>query len=258
MFYNTYQCCTISRCSYIWLKTRDIASATQLKQQTVSSGFVLLTHQAKYHHFVVYVGWKRFVDSTFLFLSAVSTGFGSGGVRSDGFHTIDASGLFDTGLTSDFDTGVKSSQYDITLKSGQYDTGVKSSQYASSIKSGQYDVTLKSGGFDTGVKSGQYDGSLKSGQYDTGVRSVQYDTSVRSGQYDTLDGILPTFSWSTTTLPSSSAAVMAGGSSYTYQAGTNNMPGGSSPVGLTSPSSLSGESRAPPPQHGLQPRCGVW
>lgn len=56
MFYNTYQCCTISRCSYIWLKTRDIASATQLKQQTVSSGFVLLTHQAKYHHFVVYVG----------------------------------------------------------------------------------------------------------------------------------------------------------------------------------------------------------
>lgn len=181
------------------------------------------------------------------------------GVRSGAFQTIDGSGLYDTGLMpGQFDTGVKSGHYDITIKSSPYQTGVKSSQYSSSIVSGQFDTGLKSGQYDSvksgqygSVKSGQYDVSLKSGQYDTGVRSGQYDLtmksghydgSVRSGQYDTLDAVLPTFSWSTSTLPSASTTVVAGTtSSYTYQSGTNNMPGGSSPVGLTSPSSLSGE-----------------
>jgi len=83
------------------------------------------------------------------------------------------------------------------------------------------------------VRSGQYDGSLRSGQY---------DGSVRSGQYDTLDATLPTFSWCTTTLPSASTTVMAANtSSYAYQAGNNNMAGGTAAVGLTSPSSLSGK-----------------
>ncbi|KAI3362716.1 hypothetical protein L3Q82_001780 [Scortum barcoo] len=192
------------------------------------------------------------------------------GVRSGGFHTIETTGLYDSGLRSgQFDTGLKSSQYDVTVKSGQYDTGLKSSQYDMSVKSGQYDtglkssqydMSVKSGQYDTGLKSSQYDMSVKSGQYDTGVRSGQYDTgvksgqydmslksgqydtSLRSGQYDTLDATLPTFSWSTSTLPSTSTTVVAGNSSsYTYQMGTNNMGGGSSPIGLTSPSSLSGE-----------------
>uniref|UniRef100_A0A3Q3BMI0 Uncharacterized protein n=1 Tax=Kryptolebias marmoratus TaxID=37003 RepID=A0A3Q3BMI0_KRYMA len=74
-------------------------------------------------------------------------------------------------------------------------------------------------------------------------KTVSYD-SVRSGQYDTLDAAFPTFSWSTTTLPSSSIATVAAGntSSYTYQvgqAGTNNMPGGSPPISPVSPPSLS-------------------
>lgn len=202
-----------------------------------------------------------------LFSPAVSSSFGSG-VRSPGFNTIDLSGLYDTSLTTakldkssqyditdKYDTGVKSSHYDGSLKSGQYDAGVRSGQYDISLKSGQYDtgvrsgqydISLKSGQYDTGVKSTQYDGSLKSGQYDTGVRSVQYDTTVRSGQYDTLDSmVLPTFSWSTSTLPSSSTAVIAGNtSSYTYQTGqvsANNMAGGFAPLSPASPSSLSGK-----------------
>uniref|UniRef100_A0A3Q3MZ53 Uncharacterized protein n=1 Tax=Mastacembelus armatus TaxID=205130 RepID=A0A3Q3MZ53_9TELE len=72
--------------------------------------------------------------------------------------------------------------------------------------------------------------------------SVASQSGRPSGQYDTLDAALPSFTWSTSTLPSSSAAVVAGNtSSYTYQASTNNMSGGMSPLGHTSPSSLSGE-----------------
>lgn len=97
-----------------------------------------------------------------------------------------------------------------------------------------------------GLKSGQYDTSVKSGHYDVTVKSGQYDTSMRTGQYDTLDATLPTFSWSTSTLPSANTTVVAGNtSSYSYQVSTNNMSGGTSPVGLTSPSSLSGETERP-------------
>uniref|UniRef100_A0A671WDU5 Uncharacterized protein n=1 Tax=Sparus aurata TaxID=8175 RepID=A0A671WDU5_SPAAU len=182
-----------------------------------------------------------------------STSFDSG-LRSAGFHTIDSAGLFDTGLTNGhFDT-VKSGQYDVTLKSGQYDTGIKSSHYDGSLRSGQFDTGLRSGQYDTSVKSGgqydvtlkssQYDTSVKSGQYDVSLKSGQYDSSMRTGQYDTLDAILPSFSWSTSTLPAaSSTTAVAGNTSYSYQTSTNNMPGGSSPIGLTSPSSLSGETK---------------
>lgn len=188
-----------------------------------------------------------------LFSPAGSTSFDSG-LRSAGFHTIDSAGLFDTGLTNGhFDTA-KSGQYDVTLKSGQYDTGIKSSHYDCSLRSGQFDTGLRSGQYDTSVKSGgqydvtlkssQYDTSVKSGQYDVSLKSGQYDSSMRTGQYDTLDAILPSFSWSTSTLPAaSSTTAVAGNTSYSYQTSTNNMPGGSSPIGLTSPSSLSGETK---------------
>ncbi|MEQ2312250.1 hypothetical protein AMECASPLE_028954, partial [Ameca splendens] len=179
------------------------------------------------------------------------------GVQSGGFNTIDVSGLYDSRLTSSqrvtgvqtgqravtvkscqCDTGVKSSQYDVSLGSGQYDTGLKSSHY---------DVCLSSGQNDTGLKSRQYDRSLKSGQYDAGFKSGQYDTTGRTGQYDTLDSAFPTFSWSTSTLPSSSSTTVVAGntSSYTYQLGqvsTNNMSGGSPPISPVPPSSLSGQS----------------
>ncbi|TNN81821.1 Collagen alpha-1(XVII) chain [Liparis tanakae] len=158
-----------------------------------------------------------------------STSFVSG-VRSAGFQTIDTSGLYDTGLTSrQFDTGVKLGHCDVGLKSGQYDTGVRSAQYDTGVRSAQYD---------TGVRSAQYDTGVRSGQYDSTVRSGQYDSTVRSGQYDTLDATLPSFSWSTSTLPSASTTVVAGNAG-TYQSGNNNMSGGSAPLGLTSPSSLS-------------------
>ncbi|MEQ2237654.1 hypothetical protein ILYODFUR_025354 [Ilyodon furcidens] len=86
--------------------------------------------------------------------------------------------------------------------------------------------------------------SLKSGQYDAGFKSGQYDTTGRTGQYDTLDSAFPTFSWSTSTLPSSSSTTVVAGntSSYTYQLGqvsTNNMSGGSPPISPVPPSSLS-------------------
>uniref|UniRef100_A0A3B4FDJ3 Uncharacterized protein n=1 Tax=Pundamilia nyererei TaxID=303518 RepID=A0A3B4FDJ3_9CICH len=80
------------------------------------------------------------------------------------------------------------------------------------------------------------------------TKTISYDTTVRSGQYDTLDStVFPTFSWSTSTLPSSSTTVIAGNtSSYTYQSGqvsANNMAAGLAPVIPTSPSSLSGETK---------------
>uniref|UniRef100_A0A3P9DRU7 Uncharacterized protein n=1 Tax=Maylandia zebra TaxID=106582 RepID=A0A3P9DRU7_9CICH len=41
------------------------------------------------------------------------------------------------------------------------------------------------------------------------TKTISYDTTVRSGQYDTLDStVFPTFSWSTSTLPSSSTTVI--------------------------------------------------
>uniref|UniRef100_A0A3B3HBV5 Uncharacterized protein n=1 Tax=Oryzias latipes TaxID=8090 RepID=A0A3B3HBV5_ORYLA len=201
---------------------------------------------------------------------SAATSFGSS-VHSGGFNVIDTSGLYDSSLTSghrdtgvqtghydvtlasgQYDTGIKSSQYDVSLKSGQYDTGMKSSQYDVSLKSGQYDtgmkssqydVSLKSGQYNTGMKSSQYDVSLKSGQYATGVRAGQYDSSVRLGQYDTLDSAYPAFTWSTTTLPSTSATtVIGGGTNYSYhvsQVGTNNMSGGSPPLSPAPASSLS-------------------
>uniref|UniRef100_A0A3Q3EC76 Uncharacterized protein n=1 Tax=Labrus bergylta TaxID=56723 RepID=A0A3Q3EC76_9LABR len=72
------------------------------------------------------------------------------------------------------------------------------------------------------------------------VETKTISVATQSGQYDTLDTILPSFTWSTSTLPASSATAVAGNSSsYSYQVGNNNMGGGSSPIGLTSPSSLS-------------------
>uniref|UniRef100_A0AAQ4QEP5 COHA1 n=1 Tax=Gasterosteus aculeatus aculeatus TaxID=481459 RepID=A0AAQ4QEP5_GASAC len=164
------------------------------------------------------------------------------GVKSGQYDTSLKSGQYDTTVRSaQYDTGVRSAQYDTGVRSAQYDTGVRSALYDTSVRSAQYDTGVRSAQYDTGVRSAQYDTGVRSAQYDTGVRSVQYDTSVRSGQYDTLDATLPTFSWSTTTLPSASTTVIAGNtsSSYAYQGGTNNMAGGTSPVGLTSPSSLS-------------------
>lgn len=176
------------------------------------------------------------------------TSFHSGAIT-NGFNTID-SGLYDNALISgQADGGVKSAQYDVTVKSGQYQTTLQSSQFGGSLASGQ---------FDSGIKSAQYGGSLKSGQYDTGARSGHYDLSYKSaqygssggvragGQYDSLDGVLPAFTWSAATLPSSSSATVVAGntSTYAYQAGTNNAAGGSSPVILTAPSSLSGEQSA--------------
>uniref|UniRef100_A0A3Q2SQA8 Uncharacterized protein n=1 Tax=Fundulus heteroclitus TaxID=8078 RepID=A0A3Q2SQA8_FUNHE len=181
-------------------------------------------------------------------------------VQTNGFHTIDVSGLYDSRLTSrQRDTGVQTGQPVVTVKSCHCDTGVKSSlydvslsagQYDTGLKSSQYDVCLGSGQYDTGLRSGRYDMSLKSGQYDTGFKSGQYGTSGRSGQYDTLDSAFPTFTWSTSTLPpSSTTTVMAGNSSsYTYQqgqVGTNNMSGGSPPLSPVPQQSLSGQNHPP-------------
>uniref|UniRef100_A0A3B3XZR4 Uncharacterized protein n=1 Tax=Poecilia mexicana TaxID=48701 RepID=A0A3B3XZR4_9TELE len=181
----------------------------------------------------------------------------------NGFNTIDVSGLYDSRLTSrqrdsgvqtgqhtvtvkscHCDAGVKSSQYDVSLSSGQYDAGLKSSQYDVCLSSGQYDTGLKSGRYDMSLKSGQYDTAGRSGQYDTAGRSGQYDTAGRSGQYDTLDSAFPTFSWSTSTLPSSSSTTVVAGntSSYTYQLGqvsANNRSGGSPPLSPVPQQSLS-------------------
>uniref|UniRef100_A0A3B5AI11 Uncharacterized protein n=1 Tax=Stegastes partitus TaxID=144197 RepID=A0A3B5AI11_9TELE len=71
------------------------------------------------------------------------------------------------------------------------------------------------------------------------VETKTVSVASQSGQYDTLDAILPTFSWSTSTLPSTSTTVVAGNtSSYSYQVGTNNMAGGTLPLSATSPSGL--------------------
>uniref|UniRef100_A0A4W6CRV6 Uncharacterized protein n=1 Tax=Lates calcarifer TaxID=8187 RepID=A0A4W6CRV6_LATCA len=208
------------------------------------------------------------IDTSGLYDTGLTNGQFNTGVKNGQYDITLISSQYDTGVKSghydsslksgQYDTGVKSGQYDATLKSGQYDTSIKSGQYDvtlksgqydTSIKSGQYDATLKSGQYDTSIKSGQYDVTLKSGQYDTGVksgqydsmtsmRSGQYDTALRSGQYDTLDATLPSFSWSTSTLPSSTTVVAGNTSSYTYQVSTNNM-GGTTLLAPTSPSSLS-------------------
>uniref|UniRef100_A0A3Q2DUA1 Uncharacterized protein n=1 Tax=Cyprinodon variegatus TaxID=28743 RepID=A0A3Q2DUA1_CYPVA len=77
------------------------------------------------------------------------------------------------------------------------------------------------------------------------AESKTVSVATQSGQYDTLDSAFPTFSWSTTTLPSSATAVIAGNSgSYTYQLGqvsTNNMSGGSPPISPAPAPSLSGQ-----------------
>lgn len=169
------------------------------------------------------------------------TSFDSGAI-SNGFNTID-SGLYDNALISgQVDAGVKSGLYDASVKSGQYQTTLQSSQFGGSLASGQFDTGVKSAQYGASLKSGQYDTGARSGHYDLSYKSAQYGSGVRAGQYDTLDGVLPAFTWSTTTLPSSSTTVVAGNTStYTYQASTNNAAGGSSPVSLTLPSSLSGE-----------------
>lgn len=77
------------------------------------------------------------------------------------------------------------------------------------------------------------------------LKSGQYDTTGRSGQYDTLDSAFPTFSWSTSTLPSSTTVVAGNPTSYTYQLGqvsANNMSGGSPPLSPIPQQSLSGQS----------------
>lgn len=71
-----------------------------------------------------------------------------------------------------------------------------------------------------------------------------------SGQYETatLDSTLPSsYSWTSSTLPSSSSTVVGGSSSaaYGYHSNTNNMSPGSSLLNSTSPSSLSGETTNP-------------
>uniref|UniRef100_A0A8C2Z7A0 Uncharacterized protein n=1 Tax=Cyclopterus lumpus TaxID=8103 RepID=A0A8C2Z7A0_CYCLU len=76
------------------------------------------------------------------------------------------------------------------------------------------------------------------------VETKTVSVASQSGQYDTLDATLPSFSWSTSTLPSASTTVVAGNTS-SYASGTNNMSGGLAPLGLTSPSSLSGENKRP-------------
>lgn len=189
---------------------------------------------------------KRNVDE-FLLLrislpsSPAGASFDSGAI-SNGFNTID-SGLYDNALISgQVDSGVKSGQYGISVKSGQYPTTLQSGQFGGSLVSGQFDTGVKSAQYGASLKSGQYDTGARSGHYDLSYKSAQYGSGVRAGQYDTLDAVLPAFTYSTTTLPSSSTTVVAGNTStYTYQASTNNAAGGSSPVSLTLPSSLSGE-----------------
>lgn len=168
------------------------------------------------------------------------TSFDSGAI-SNGFNTID-SGLYDNALISGpADSGVKSGQYDVSVKSAQYQTTLQSSQFGGSLASGQFDTGVKSAQYGASLKSGQYDTGTRSGHYDLGYKSVQYGSGVRAGQYDTLDAGPSTFTWSTPTLPSASTTVVTGNTStYTYQASTNNAAGGSSPVSLTLPSSLSG------------------
>lgn len=173
--------------------------------------------------------------------SPTGTSFDSGAI-SNGFNTID-SGLYDNALISGkVDTGVKLGQYGVSVKSSQYQTTLQSSQFGGSLPSGQFDTGVKSAQYGASLKSGQYDTGARSGHYDLSYKSAQYGSGVRAGQYDTLDAVLPAFTWSTTTLPSSSTTAVAGNTStYTYQASTNNAAGGSLPVGLTLPSSLSGE-----------------
>lgn len=177
--------------------------------------------------------------------SPTGTSFDSGAI-SNGFSTID-SGLYDNALlTGQVDAGARSGQYDVTMKSGQYQTTLQSGQFGGSLASGQFDSGVKTAQYDTSLRSGQYDTGARSGHYDLSYKSAQYGSGVRAGQYDTLDGVLPAFTWSTTTLPSASTTVVAGNTStYTYQASSNNAAGGSSPVSLTLPSSLSGERKQP-------------
>lgn len=170
------------------------------------------------------------------------TSFDSGAI-SNGFNTID-SGLYDNALISGpADSGVKSGQYDVSVKSAQYQTTLQSGQFGGSLASGQFDTGVKSVQYGASLKSGQYDTGTRSGHYDLGYKSAQFGSGVRAGQYDTLDAGPSAFTWSTPTLPSASTTVVTGNTStYTYQASTNNAAGGSSPVSLTLPSSLSGES----------------
>lgn len=183
--------------------------------------------------------------------SPTGMSFDSGAI-SNGFNTID-SGLYDNALLSgQVDAGARSGQYDVTMKSSQYQTTLQSSQFGGSLASGQIDSGVKSAQYDTSLKSGQYDTGARSGHYDLSYKSAQYGSGVRAGQYDTLDGVLPAFTWSTTTLPSASTTVVAGNTStYTYQASSNNAAGGSSPVSVTLPSSLSGERKQPSEKGGF-------
>lgn len=183
--------------------------------------------------------------------SPTGASFDSGAI-SNGFNTID-SGLYDNALLSgQTDAGARSGQYDVTMKSGQYQTTLQSSQFGGSLASGQFDSGVKSAQYDTSLRSGQYDTGARSGHYDLSYKSAQYGSGVRAGQYDTLDGVLPAFTWSTTTLPSASTTVVAGNTStYTYQASSNNAAGGASPVSLTLPSSLSGERKQPSEKGGF-------
>lgn len=175
--------------------------------------------------------------------SPTATSFDSGAI-SNGFNTMD-SGLYDNALLSgQVDAGLRSGQYDVAMKSGQYQPTLQSSQFGGSLASGQFKSGVKSAQYDTSLKSGQYNTGARSGHYDLSYKSAQYGSSGRAGQYDTLDAVLPAFTWSTTTLPAPSTTVVAGNTStYTYQASTNNAAGGSSPVSLTLPSSLSGEGK---------------
>uniref|UniRef100_A0A3B5KKY9 Uncharacterized protein n=1 Tax=Xiphophorus couchianus TaxID=32473 RepID=A0A3B5KKY9_9TELE len=74
------------------------------------------------------------------------------------------------------------------------------------------------------------------------VETKTVSVGTQSGQYDTLDSAFPTFSWSTSTLPSSTTVVAGNPTSYTYQLGqvsANNMSGGSPPLSPIPQQSLS-------------------
>uniref|UniRef100_A0A3B3D740 Uncharacterized protein n=1 Tax=Oryzias melastigma TaxID=30732 RepID=A0A3B3D740_ORYME len=82
------------------------------------------------------------------------------------------------------------------------------------------------------------------------VETKTISVATQLGQYDTLDSAYPAFTWSTTTLPSTSATTVIGGSTnYSYhvsQVGTNNMSGGSPPISPAPASSLSGQLKNSP------------
>ncbi|GAA6084954.1 collagen alpha-1(XVII) chain, partial [Tachysurus ichikawai] len=69
------------------------------------------------------------------------------------------------------------------------------------------------------------------------TKIIKQGSQTASGQYDTtiLDSALPSYTWTSSTLPSNASGTTA----FAYQSSTNNMSPGSSLLNTTSPSSLS-------------------